>query len=53
MYKIKYNLILKSFIIFLITYSLLKIVPFDDITNKDLFLIILVILISYYFINLI
>jgi len=52
MYKIEYNLVLKLFITFIIIYSLLKIVPVEDISNKDLILIIFINLFSFYFINL-
>jgi hypothetical protein len=56
MYKdrfIDYNLILKMLIIFMVIYGLLKLVPIENMFNKDLFLIIIIILISFYFINLI
>jgi hypothetical protein len=52
MYKIEYNLILKLFITLIIIYSLLKIVPVEDISNKDLVLIIFINLLSFYLINL-
>jgi ABC-type uncharacterized transport system permease subunit len=41
MYNI-YNLILKLFIIFIILFSILKIIPSENILNKDLILIILI-----------
>jgi hypothetical protein len=44
----EYNNILKSIIIFTIIYSLLKIVPTTTITNKDLCLIIITSLVSFY-----
>lgn len=53
MYKIEYNLVLKLIIIFIIIYSLLKLIPNEDISNKDLILIIFINLFSFYFLNLI
>lgn len=47
MNKINYNNILKIFIIFIIIYSLLKIIPSKEIKNKDLILIIFINLIIF------
>lgn len=48
MNKISYNKILKTFIIFIVIYSLLKIIPSSKIENKDIILIIFINLILFY-----
>lgn len=49
--KIKLNLILKLFIIFIVLYSLLKIIPENDINNRDLILILCINLSIYYILS--
>ena len=48
MNKINYNNILKTFIIFIVIYSLLKIIPSNEIETKDIILIISINLILFY-----
>ena len=47
----KINLILKLFIIFIILYSLLKIIPEKNINNSDLILLICINLSIYYILS--
>ena len=49
--KINLNLILKLFIIFIVLYSLLKIIPENNINNRDLILIVGINLSIYYILS--
>jgi len=51
MNKINYNYILKLFIIFIILYGLLNIIPVSTINNNDLFLIISIGIHAFYLLN--